>query len=261
MCIVLFCLLLDWGQIEGIHADYIILQYINISKANIDHAYYYSTDNGINFTRITYKLDDFIESQASCIHTETSLFTGQPMYTYPDAMKKVTDDESGEEDDDDEDNAKVKPRKLNEVERLLYVIIDIDSNTHITIKGEYNMSVNGNINKTSQPVSIPIQQLCDKSQYQLLRNPVLDITHSKIRGSSLHTHCEFLDSLHEIAQQPDKNGIWTVQQSADKLNVTLRNLQYPGYEYTAELNSDNHVVGVGCYVGNGIKLNEIQFLL
>lgn len=221
--------------------------------------------------------DEFVSSKSPKIR---GLFTGNPALKYkdPDAPPKVNEDgeiESEDEDADEEEEEEEEPidedevdedgnpvvrapppRRLTELERLSYNVREIESETGLVPRGAYYMTATGDILKNPAFEGLSVEESRKLSSYQLLRDAQHASTLASVRKMGVANHHDFLDPV--VPKSSRVKHTWSLQVADSGLEVSLRSLLYPGFEYTLEAGATNYAGG---YFGLGEKNNDILFML
>lgn len=153
-----------------------------------------------------------------------------------------------------ENQKKPKERKLNELERLASSVQTIDDATCIVPKGSSYLTPTSEIVKNAAFPGLPADAAKSLDSYLLFRNPTNPSTLACIRKDGATNNFGYLDQVGD----GEPSGVWVVQSDASGLNVSLRSLQYPGYEFNIKAGSS--VCG-GLYFGNGLKNNDVLFMI
>lgn len=262
-----------WGKINGTQSDYFLALSTSISDS-IRKQFYWSNDEGATFSQLA-SPDDFVSAKAPKIR---GLFTGNPALKHkdPDAPPKrdedgnlIEEDEEEEEEEEeeafdeeevDEDGNPIErpppPRRLTELERLSYAVQQIEHDTGVTPLGSYYVTATGDILRNPAFSGLSLDDARKLSSYQLLRNPVLPQTLAATRKAGVANHHGFLDTLALAGGKVSHS--WSLQLSDDGLEVSLRSLLYPGFEYRLEAGTLNFQGG---YMGTGEKNGDLLFML
>jgi hypothetical protein len=232
-----------------------------------------SNDEGVTFAQLP-SPDEFVSSKSPKIR---GLFTGNPALKYkdPDAPPKVNEDgeiESDEEEDEEEEEEPIDedevdedgnpvvrappPRRLTELERLSFNVREIESETGIVPRGAYYITATGEIQKNPAFEGLSVEDSRKLSSYVLLRDAQHASTLASVRKMGVANHHDFLDPI--VPQASKIKHTWSLQVSDSGLDVSLRSLLYPGFEYTLEAGATNYAGG---YFGLGEKNTDILFML
>jgi hypothetical protein len=230
-----------------------------------------SNDEGVTFAQLP-SPDEFVSSKSVKIR---GLFTGNPALKYkdPDAPPKLNEDgeiESDEEEEEEEEEPvdedevdedgnpvvrKPPPRRLTELERLSFNVREIESETGLVPRGAYYITATGEILKNPAFEGLSLEDSRKLASYVLLRNAQHAATLAAVRKMGVANHHDFLDPV--VQKNTKVKNTWSLQVSDSGLEVSLRSLLYPGFEYTLEAGSTNYTGG---YFGLGEKNGDIFML-
>lgn len=130
-----------WGKIQARERDYFIAQSVT-ADSKITKTRYFSHDNGVSFAKLP-ELDSFIIANAP-LHQ--GRFSGNPSLKLRDPRKNQDEEDEEEEEEYDEDEeGKTRERKLTEIERLAYVIDQVETACCVVPRGSWYMSATGDI--------------------------------------------------------------------------------------------------------------------
>ena len=232
-----------------------------------------SNDEGVTFAQLP-SPDDFVSAKSPKIR---GLFTGNPSLKYkdPDAPPRVNEDgeieESDEEEEEEEDepidedevdedgNPIVRqppPRRLTELERLAFNVREIEHSTGIVPRGAYYITATGEILKNPSFNGLTVDDSRKLSSYYLFRNAEDPSTLASIRKMGVANHSDFLDPL--LPKNSKVKHTWSLQVADSGIEVSLRSLLFPGFEYVLEAGSNTYTGG---YFGSGEKNEDILFML
>lgn len=261
----------------GAQQDYFIAVSTTITNA-ISKKFYYSNDEGATFAQLA-SADKFVRSKAPKIR---GMFSGNPSLKFkdPDAGPKL--DEEGnpielDEDEEEEEEEEEAPaedemdedgnpiprapiaRKLNELERLSYCVATIDASTAIVPRGRIYMNALGDLIYNSAFEGLSLDESRKLSNFQLLRTPESPTTLAAIRRAGVANHHDCLDTLSPTSGGGSKvKNTWSLITSDSGLEVALRSLLFPGFEYHLEAGTNNYS---GAYFGLGEKNADLLFML
>jgi len=269
-----------WGKVNGAAADYFIAIATSVSST-ISKRFYWSNDEGATFSQLATP-DEFVNSKAARVKVPKAAggFSGNPALKYkdPDAPPKVNEDGEVEEVDEDEEEEeeeeeqpaedevdedgnpvvrKPPPRRLTELERLSYNVHQIESETGIVPRGAYYITATGAIVRNSAFDGLSVEESRKLDSYLLWRDAQQPATLASIRKMGVANHQDFLDT---IVPKPSKvKSTWSLHISDSGLEVSLRSLLYPGFEFQLEAGSNSRFGGA--YFGNGEKNADLLFML
>lgn len=240
-----------WGKISGTTTDYLIAQG-TVSTESIKKSYYFSCDNGVTFAKMSV-MDDFIKEK---VGTVSGLFTGNPAKLYKDPNAPAEEEEEPPEEDEGDEKKEDDPskRKLNELERLSYTVEAIDNDTCVQARGAYVLTPVGQIQKNRSFAGLTATECKKLDNFLLFRDPQNSQTLARIRKLGVSNNPDFLDPIME--GQP--SGVWVCQVDDACTQARLRSLVWPGYEFKLQVESQN---SVGAYFGNGMKNEDVMFML
>lgn len=219
--------------------------------------FFFSVNDGISFALLP-------EADQWAVETSQKLnvmFSGNPARKYNNYQNKSSEEEESDEpvdpeaqededdapvDDeaDDDENRIVKPRKLTEVERLSAVVRAIDSDCFIVPIGAFYMAATGEICRNLEFRGLTAEQARKLESYGLFRDAQQESTLLRIRKAGLSNNFEFLDTI--VSTRPGESSFrlgceydsfslisetWSLQTDDSQLNVRLRSLLWPGYEF------------------------------
>lgn len=263
-----------WGKINGTQSDYFLALSTTISDS-ISKQFYWSNDEGATFSQLPAP-DAFVAAKAPKIR---GLFSGNPGFKHKDPDAPPPRDEDGnliEEDEDEEEEEEEEqafdeeevdedgnpierpppPRRLTELERLSFAVQQIEHDTGVVPLGSYYVTATGDILRNPAFSGLSLDDARKLSSFQLLRTPILPQTLAATRKAGVANHHGFLDTL-ALASGKAKHT-WSVHASDDGLEVSLRSLLYPGFEYRLEAGTLNYQGG---YMGTGEKNGDLLFML
>lgn len=177
------------------------------------------------------EVDDFVVAKSKIV---SGLFTGNPANTYKDPNAPKEEEEEEPEEEEEEGAAKVpdpSKRKLNELERLSYVVEGIEADCCVAPRGAYFLTPTGSIKKNSAFEGLSSADIADVSNFLLFRDPESAKTLARIRKLGVSNNFDFLDVVGEGAPA----GVWVSQLDASGAQIKLRSLVWPGYEYKIEV--------------------------
>ena len=143
---------------------------------------------------------------------------------------------------------------LTELDRLIFVVHNIEKCCQIVPCGSYMKSPSQEIQKNDAFSGCSIQQLTDANCYMHLRAcEQLDKKELAEREEDIFNH-EFLDS----AKCDLPNGCWSIQKDPiNPLTVTIRSNLWPGFYAYHRANS---AIFGGVYMGDGIRNLDLPFM-
>ena len=248
----------------------------------ISKTFYWSNDEGATFALLA-SPDEFVSAKSPRIRGKP--FTGNPATKYkdPDAGPKldedgvpIEEDEDEEEEEEEEEPAPEEdevdedgnpvvrpppPRRLNELERLSYCVQSIDNATSIVPRGLIYMTATGDLARNPAFEGLSIDESRKLSSYLLLRAPVLPSTLAAIRKAGVTNHHDCLDPIVApgVGANSKPKGEWALHLSESGVEVSLRSLLYPGFEYTLEAGTAGNFRGG--YWGQGERNQDLLFML
>jgi hypothetical protein len=200
---------------------------------------------------------------------------GQPIESDDEEEEEEEEEEPVDEDEVDEDGNPVvrppPPRKVSELERLSFAVRQIDASTSLVPRGAIYQTATGELRWNTSFTGLSIEQARQLNSFQLLRNPTLPATLAAIRKAGVTNHHDCLDALapaHAPASSasaaaggaagPKSGESWTLHVSESGLEVSLRSLLFPGFEYRLEAGSNSYG---GAYFGLGDKNDDLLFMI
>jgi ATP-dependent helicase YprA (DUF1998 family) len=170
------------------------------------------------------------------------------------------EDEESVEEQEEEENAEEKPikqRKLLELERLAWVVREIDSETALAARGFIVQSATGVYSASAAFPGLRATELESLEHYLIVRPPRLPATLAAIRsaGVSANPHC--LDSLSRVSEAEGVQPIWSVSVDESGAKAKVRSLKWLGYEFSISALEGN---GSGAYFGAGQKNQDLLFM-
>jgi radial spoke head protein 9 len=240
-----------WGKISGTTRDYFIAQGATCTDC-IKKSYFVSSDEGVNFSKLP-EVDEFIQNKVATVR---GLFTGNPANIYKDPNAPAEEEEEEPEEDEGDEPKADDPskRKLTELERLSHTVQSIDNDTCVQPRGAYLLTPTGLIQENKAFSGFNSTQCTSLDNYLLFRDPQCGSTLSKMRTLGVTNKLDFLDPVCE--DQP--KGVWVAQVDAACTEARLRSLVWPGYEFKMQVSSN---VSSGAYFGNGMKNDDVMFML
>jgi len=251
-----------WGKIFGVSNDYLIASsMLTAANGAIEKRYYFSTDSGVTFARLA-AADEWVREKIRTVFNKIGslLFTGQPAFEYKDPTQPPEDPDA-KDDATPPGSPKGAPaavdpnkRKMNELERLSYTVETIDRATCVVPKGVWYLTPTSEISSNPQFKGLSAFDSKHLDNFVLCRRAEHPTTLARIRKSGLNNTTEFLDTLTDDAEK----GIWSLQTDPTGQVVTLRHLEWPGFEFS-------HTIGSTCYsrayFGYGEKNTDVNFML
>jgi len=275
-----------WGKINGAQSDYFIAVSTSITNT-IAKSFYWSNDEGATFAQLPAP-DEFVSAKAPKLRG--AMLSGNPALKHkdPDAPPKVDEDgqpieeDSDEEEEEEEEEPPVDedevdedgnpivrpppPRRLTELERLSFAVRQIDSNTSLVPRGSIYMTATGELVPNTSFSGLSLEQARSLSSFQLLRPPQNAATLAAIRRAGVTNHHDCLDALapaHSAAaggsSKPSALEQWSLQVSESGLEVSLRSLLFPGFEFRLQAGSAQQ--HSGAYFGLGHKNEDLLFMI
>jgi radial spoke head protein 9 len=262
-----------WGKIQGVRGDYLIAQASEVTD-NVSKLFFFSNDNGVTFAKLP-DVDDWILERASLLNGR---FTGDIAHQYRDPLAPPVEEkdedeeeeeepEEEEEDDEedadaanDEENADKKKeqalpkRKLTELERLAWVVYQIDQDTCIVPRGAYLYTASQRIIPNLAFTGLSATDSIRLSSYGHFRTPISDNTAARLRREGPTNNPNCWDSIEE--DQP--HGKWVLRVDESGEDIVLRNLEWPGYEFHTKASNSQYT---GAYFGTGERNLDLLFML
>jgi len=228
-----------WGKITGSQKDYLIAKSVETGKLEFKKTFYISVDGGVSFSELQ-PCSEISAKKASGM--QSKLFTGNPQLKYGPAPEN-----------EDEEN-KTPDTRLTEEERVAYTVAAIENCTAVVPKGAYALTANNRVVVNSAFKGFSSGSAKQLSSYVQFRAPQdhKTITKTRCRGSTNTT--DFLDGI----ANAKPNGVWSVQTDSSGSKVTIRNLQWLGYEFHTTVGSSFFD---GAYFGDGTINQDVALML
>jgi len=258
-----------WGKIQGIHADYIVVQ--GREEFLSTPISFFSTDC-VTWTQLP-ELDQ--EALEKCNKMQ-DLFYGDPNHEYvirespagaeaKAASKEIPVDDEGNplpEPDEDEPpadpEAAPKPKEIKyafkEDKRLAVFILQVDHATAIIPKGFLRLDATHHIVLNRMYTGMSQGDALKAESYFHQREPEAAAAQEVLAQEGLSNTTAFLDSIDTDAPI----GCWSMQYDSATRLVLLRHLLWPGFVMFLRPESPNWG---RCYVGNGVQNVDIAFML
>ncbi len=140
------------------------------------------------------------------------------------------------------------------MERLSYTVEQIDRCTCVVPKGVAYLTPTGEITSNAQFKGLSAFESKHLDSFALYRRAEHAATLARVRKQSLHNAIDFLDQISDDTAK----GIWSLQTDGTGQVVTLRHLEWPGFEF-------KHIIGTTsygrAYFGYGEKNTDVNFML
>jgi radial spoke head protein 9 len=148
---------------------------------------------------------------------------------------------------------KIPAKGLTELDRLAYVVQQIDSDCQIIPRGAVKKTPLEEVRKNEAFKGLKADQAFSTSNYFHFRAPILKKNvELNARKEGIYNH-DFLDN----AEEDVPKGSWSVLKDTMGTVAVLRSKTWPGFYAFHKSNSD--IYG-GFYVGNGCKALDIAFM-
>lgn len=256
-----------WGKIYGIENDYLIIEAISMNH-QIQHKYFFSIDGGLNFAQLP-----IVEPwmNAKCMKIAT-MFTGITSYVYKDEDQKEKSENDGDdeeeeqngdnkdEDEDQENKDSVNDEppkiqyKLTELDRISWTISSINDECCIVPKDSLILTSSKLMQQNRNFTGLNRNDANKLDSYLHFRTPRDPYSVSKYRKATAMNDTEFLDPITNDLPK----GCWRLQSSKAGLEVNVKNLLWPGFEFKYCVGDSQHIQG---YFGNGIRQNDLVFMI
>ncbi|CAD8082384.1 unnamed protein product [Paramecium primaurelia] len=254
--------LLFWGRIEGTVANYYIAIGLNF-KNNFEfpHKTFFYTANLKEFQNLPPLNPEYKEQ----VETFRQLFSGQPEkilinITGEDGDQPPADQPNPDEpqpvvknDDDSDVEIKPPPKNFLEVDRLAYVVNAIEFECALLPVGAVRLTPTHELRYNDSFEGLNLQEASKIINYQHFRAPQSPNKKELIAQDDALFHYDFFDQLddHPVGQ-------WSLQTDSSKYQVTIRNLQWPGF--LGYHRAGTRIFGYA-YFGDGIKNVDLAFQL
>jgi len=143
---------------------------------------------------------------------------------------------------------------MTELERLSYTVETIERHTCVVPKGVSYLTPTGEIQPNAQFKGLSSFDSKQLDHYSLYRRTEHATTLARLRKMGLSNCIDFLDRVSEDADK----GIWSLQTDESGQVVTLRHLEWTGFEF-------KHTIGTTvmsrAYFGSGEKNSDVNFML
>lgn len=227
---------LFWGKIFGEVADYLIAYGETQTLGFPTRKFYFCTTKNFEFKQLPSVSEDRAVASAAL----TTQFKGDPSFLLEDV----------EDDADDEDVVK---DYFREEHRLAYTIGLIDHDTFAVPKGAYLVEPGRKVVPNYAFAGLSSTDAHLLSSYFHFR-PAEGFAAKNAAKRGLVGAGEFLDSLAEDTPK----GSWAIKSNESSTGVMVSSLLWPGYFFYSLI--DSNAYG-GAYFGNGVKNNDIAFML
>ena len=152
------------------------------------------------------------------------------------------------------ENKKPIPDKFTELDRLAFVVRAIENDCAVVPVGAVKLSPAHELRFDQAFRGLTPQEANDIHNWQHFREPQTKEKMQAIQREEAVFHKAFLDGLH----QDKPKGSWSCQCDDSRMNVTVRNLLWPGFIAYHEARTS--VFGYS-YFGSGLKNVELPFML
>jgi radial spoke head protein 9 len=153
-----------------------------------------------------------------------------------------------------QENQKPVPEKFTELDRLAYVVRAVEFDCAVLPIGAVKLTPAHEMRFDQSFRGLNIDETNSLSNWQHFREPHSEEKKFAIQQEDAIFHKNFLDGLHDDRPK----GCWSVQCDDSRVNVTVRNLLWPGFIAYHEAHSG--VFGYA-YFGNGLKNVDLPFML
>jgi hypothetical protein len=247
----------------------LIIITINNNKTTT-HTNVYSIDGGLSFATLpaVCPKDVFVHSVAPRVR---GLFSGDPSRKYRNPLLPADEDELSDEElargdakqqQQEQKQKKKQVRKLTEQERLWYTVNAIDDACSVVPRGALVCTPTRAFRKNNAFRGLACKAALDLQSYLLLRTPVLLSTQASLRKHAATNNAACLDSVADagaVAFAGKTRRLWSIRADNSGMNVTLRSLLWPGYEF--QLQALHRTKYTGAYYGTGERNDDIVFML
>lgn len=220
------------------------------------------------------EMPDMTEQHDDLIDSDSSYFQGTPAATL--SGKKTGEDgeeeeevkqeeEAGSENENaeakakdsnetSEEEVKVPTRPLTELDRLTTVVHAIENDCQICPVGSFKMTPEHQVRRNEAFRGLENADGMRLDSYLHFRNVQDDEKRAELDLPTAPFNERFLES----AADDQPRGCWSLQMDERRESVMVRSLQWPGYQFFHQLNSNKFGA---VYVGDGLKNLEIHFIV
>mmetsp|Transcript_4502 Transcript_4502/g.3941 ORF Transcript_4502/g.3941 Transcript_4502/m.3941 type:complete len:299 (+) Transcript_4502:69-965(+) len=260
-----------WGKIFGIENDYLIIEATSMNH-QIQHKYFFSIDGGLNFAQLPI-VEPWMNAKCNKI---AAMFTGITSYVYEDEELKDKSENEDDENEDDENEEEANggnedeqdqekkdsendepPKieyKLRELARIAWTISSINDECCIVPKDSLVLTSSKIMQKNRNFTGLNRNDANKLDSYLHFRTPRDPYSVSKYRKATAMNDTEFLDPITNDLPK----GCWRLQSKSAGLEVNVKNLLWPGFEFKYCVGDSQYVQG---YFGNGIRQNDLVFMI
>lgn len=147
----------------------------------------------------------------------------------------------------------VPPRGLTELDRLSYVVHQIDHDCHVVPRGAVKKTPLKELRRNEAFKGLKADQAFNTCHYSHFRMPVhKDKVDMNNRNEGVYNN-DFLDSI--VDDLP--KGTWSVMKDTSGTVCVLRSKMWPGFSFYHKVNTDLYG---SFYVGNGCKALDMPFM-
>ncbi len=181
-----------WGKIQGKERDYFIAQSIK-TGTKIEKNRFFSQDNGVTFAKLP-ELDAFIIETAprhrGRFSGNPSLRLREPKVGGGESEEDFEEEEEEDYDENDGEDRKVADRKLTEVERLAFVVDQIETACCVVPKGSWFITATGDIKENVAFTGLSFDDAKKLDNFVLFRPPQKERTLAKVRCLMSHARVD-----------------------------------------------------------------------
>ena len=145
-----------------------------------------------------------------------------------------------------------KPLRISELQRLAFVVRQMDHETALVPKGAFEVTDSRNVISSGNFRGLSFNESRSLSNYRHLR-PASEPERLRAQDEAVHM-TEFLDG----PEEDTPSGCWVMREDAVSGAVSWRSLLWPGY---AAFHIPNTFHYGGAYIGNGVRNSDLAFML
>jgi radial spoke head protein 9 len=157
--------------------------------------------------------------------------------------------------EEEDSNAGFLPRNFIELDRLQFTVLAIENDCHIMPKGSVKLTELHEVRRNNAFRGLNLENAFLIGSYSHFRNIQNPQKQKDLMKDDAVFHSSFLDE----ASACKTTGAWSVQQGGTKKDIAvIRNHEWCGYTMFHKLNTKVHGA---CYIGEGVKNTDLNFLL
>jgi len=256
---------LFWGKVQGVKKDYYLALALNFNG-------YYEFPR----KKFFWASEDFVFAELPEINAEyrkeaetnVSLFSGehdkiiievkQPEEEEENQEAKAEGSQEGGEnlegEEEEEKEEKIPPKNFTELDRLAYVVRAVDVETSVVPLGAFKITPSHELRRNEAFRGLSQENVGLLHNYFHFRNVQSQAKKELLLRDEALFHQDFFDPIEEDAPKCS----WSIQGDPSQRLVTIRSLLWPGYVAFHECNTPYFG---GVYIGNGLRNNDLAFML